>query len=588
MRTFVPNPDRTATRRGALLLLVLITGTIISVISLGALIVQNVHLNQGTSMKDATSARWSARSGIALATKDVSGSTTWRSSKTPGTWYSGVGSNSGTMSVNASDPTDTSFADSIAEPVLLEATGSVGNAVQKSSGLLLAESALRQSMMFHLHCGDDLTVSDATVEGPGWIGVKDQISVSGVNSVRCDVMTGDTNSPSGFLHRIATGATLEDAPTYADFSDLVSLGTAVSSIQIPNAAATTAETILNPDFGRGHEGWMTAPDGDLDTFSSGGVGNSSCAEVDSRPSSSCGLVHNVTGIIRKGLQTQLSAAVMPLSSASTFELSLIVTTTTGTSTAASWTSGSISAGGYYTSMQTISTTVTPTWTGRLISAQLKVRTNGAGSAGTQDFRVDNVSMKISSTPSGKAIYRTVVSAGTNPFSVASNANGVYVLDCGGNDVTISDCMIVGTLVLKNTGTVRVGSGPIQWRPAKPGLPALVVDGDVVISFSRFGLTERELNVNLNPSGTADENGSTDSSMNDTYLPEIRGLIFASGDVTLAGDLRINGTVISGDDMTIQQRATLGFAPQYLTVPRQATHATKSFFRETTGVIRAFD
>jgi hypothetical protein len=492
------------------------------------------------------------------------------------------------MSVSASDPTDTSFADSISEPVLLEATGSVGNAVQKSSGLLLAESALRQSMMFHLHCGDDLTVSDATVEGPGWIGVKDQISVSGANSIRCDVMTGDTDSPSGFLHRITTGATLEDPPTYSDFSEIVSLGTVVSSSQIPNAIATTAETILNPDFGRGHEGWMTAPDGDLDTYSSGGVGNTSSAVIDSRPTSSCGLVHDVTGIIRRGLQTQLSAAVMPLSSATTFELSLIVTTTAGTSTAASWTSGSINAGSFYTSIQTISTTVTPTWTGRLISAQLKIRTNGAGSAGTQDFLVDNVSMRISSAPAGRAIYRTVVSSGTNPFSVASNSNGIYVLDCGGNDVTISDCMIVGTLVLRNTGTVRVGGGPIQWRPARPGLPALVVDGDLVLSFSRFGLTERELNVNLNPSNTPDENGSFDSSMNDTYVPEIRGLIYASGDVTLAGDLRINGTVISGDDMTIQQRATLGFAPQYLTVPRQATHATRSFLRETTGVTRAFD
>ena len=124
------------------------------------MIVQNVHLTQGTSMKDATSARWSARSGIALATKDVSGSMAWRSTKTPGSWYSGVRSNSGTMSVAASDPTDTSFADSIAEPVLLEATGSVGNSVQKSAGLLLAESALRQAMMFHLHCGDDLDQLD--------------------------------------------------------------------------------------------------------------------------------------------------------------------------------------------------------------------------------------------------------------------------------------------------------------------------------------------------------------------------------------------------------------------------------------------
>lgn len=588
MKTSVPNLHRTAMRRGALLLLVLITGTIISVISLGALIVQNVHLTQGTSMKDATSARWSARSGLALATRDVSGSTAWRNSRTPGTWYPAVTSNEGTISVTASDPTDSSFADSIAEPVLLEATGSVGNSVQKSSGLLLAESTLRQSMMFHLVCGDDLTVSNAVVEGPGWIGVKDQISVVGVNTVRCDVMTGDTDSPSGFLHRITTGATLEDLPTYADFSDIVALGAVVTSNQIPHATATTAETILNSDFGRGPEGWMTAPDGDLDTFSSGGVGDSSCAEVDDRAVSSCGLVHDVTGIIRKGLQTQLSAAVLPLSSASTFELSLIVTTTSGTSTAASWTSASINAGSFYPGFQTISTTVTPTWSGRLISAQLKIRTNGSGSAGTQNFRVDNVSLRVTSAPSGKAIYRTVVSTGTNPFSVAPNANGVYVLDCGGNDVTISDCMIVGTLVLRNTGTVRIGSGPVQWRPARPGMPALVVDGDLVLSSSRFGLTERELNVNLNPSGTPDENGSTDNSMNDIYLPEIRGLIFASGDITLAGDLKINGTAISGGDMTIQQRATLGFAPEYLTVPRQATHATRSFFRETTGVTRSFD
>jgi len=35
-----------------------------------------------------------------------------------------------------------------------------------------------------------------------------------------------------------------------------------------------------------------------------------------------------------------------------------------------------------------------------------------------------------------------------------------------------------------------------------------VDGDVILSFSRFGLTERELNVNLNPSSTADENAAS--------------------------------------------------------------------------------
>ena len=575
-------------RRGGLLLLVLITGTVISLISLGALVVQNVYLTQSTAIKDATSARWAARSGATLATSEVSRSTAWRSQKTPGRWYSSVILDAGRWSLDASDPTDTSFSDSVSEPVLLSSTGTFGNAVQKNASLCLAESALRQPMMFHACAGDDLTFNTATVNGIGWIGARDTIVVSGANSVRTDVMLGNTFSGSGLLSRVVTQATIDALPIFSDFSDLMALGTTVAASSIPAASASTAETILNPDFGRGEIGWAVSPSGTLTTSSSGGVGNTSSAVVSGRSTSASGLVHDVTGIVRNGLQTQLSAAVMPMASNSKFELALIVTTTSGTTTAASWTSATINWGTSYTSIQSISTTVTPTWTGRLISAQLKIRTSGSGSAGTQNFLVDDVSMKVTSAPAGKAIYRTVVSNGTNPFGVTSNASGIYVLNCGGADLTISDSMIVGTLIVQSVGTVRVGSGPIQWRPAKPGMPALIVDGDVVLSFGRNGLTERELGVNLNPTSSPDENGSTDSSQNDTYLPELRGLVFASGDVTMAGDLCLNGSVLAGDDIVIQERVNFGQAPQYLTIPRQSTHATQSFLRETTGVTRQFD
>ena len=158
----------------------------------------------------------------------------------------------------------------------------------------------------------------------------------------------------------------------------------------------------------------------------------------------------------------------------------------------------------------------------------------------------------------------------------------------GADLTISGSMIVGTLIVQNAGTVHVGSGPVQWRPAKPGLPALVVDGNVTLSFSRFALNERELNVNLNPSGTPDELGSTDTSMNDFYMPEIRGLIFASGDVLIEGDVVLNGTVMAGDDLTLRQRVTINRTPNLQTVPRTSTHSMQSFIRESGSMTRSFD
>ncbi len=579
---------RKAPRCGSLLLLVLMTGTIIAVISLGALIVQGVYLDQSTAMNDATRSRWAARSGVALASREISVATEWRTTRKPGVWYSDVVLNSGKWSLSASDPTDTSFSDSTSEPVLMSATGQFGDAIQKNSGLCLTESVLRQPMMFHACCGDDLMLDNAAVEGSGWIGARDKLSVSGTNSVSCDVMTGRTFSGSGLLHRTVTEARIDSPPAFSDFGELVSLGTAVASASVPTATPSTAETILNEDFNRGDVGWQALPSGSLTINSNGGSGNSDCVTVTGRTGSSDGITHDVTGILRNGLQTQLSAEVLPLSSATPFEMSLIVTTTGGTSTAASWTSAPINSGSLYLSIQVIAATVTPTWSGRLISAQLKIRTSGGGAAGTQSFLVDNVSLKVSSAPSGKAIHRKVVSTATNPFGVTSNSYGIYVLDLAGADLTISDSMIVGTLIIQNAGTVRVGNGPVQWRPAKPGMPALVVDGDIELTFSRFALTERELGANFNPSGTRDENGRDDSNLNDSYLPGIRGLVFASDDITLAGDVRLDGCLLAGDDMTIRQRAVFDRAPQLFTVMRQSTHVTESFLRETTGVTRSFD
>lgn len=578
---------RIRSRRGALLLLVLITGTIICTISLAALVVQSIHLDQGTQQIDSVRSRWSARSGISAATQQISGHTTWRSSKTPGTWQNNVQLDGTRWSVTASDPTDSSFSDDSTDPVLLRSSASLGDAIQKSAATYLSESSVRQPCLFLVCANDDLTMENATVEGSGWIGCRDQVSVSGTNSIRADVMSGRSFSASGIQHRQITNSEIEAVPAFADFADIAPLGTTVTASQIPTASAANTETILNRDFGRGDVGWSIQPSGTLDTYSSGGVSDSSCAEISNRSSSSCGLCYDVTGILRNGLSTRVSAAVLPEWYSTPFEFSLVVTTTNGTTTA-SWTSSSVAPGWYYWNYQTITATLTPTWTGRLTSAILKIRTNGSGSAGTQPFLVDNVSVRITSAPSGKAIYRTVVSPATNPFGVTSNSQGIYVLDLNGADLVISDCMIVGTLIIRNADTVTVGNGPVQWRPAKPGLPSLIVDGNVVLSTTRVALTERELGTNFNPTGTPDENGIQESNLNDSYRSWIRGLVYASGDLSFSGDVRLQGCALAGDDLIFEQRVTLSRLPEMLTIPRTGTHRSDTFLRETTGVVREFD
>jgi hypothetical protein len=586
-RTVAGRQKRQHARRGALLLLVLITGTIICTISLGALVVQSIHLDQGTQQIDSVRSRWSARSGIAAATHQISGQTTWRSSRTPGVWHNSVALDGTRWTLTASDPTDPGFSDNVSDPVLFQSSSTLGDSIQRAASTCLPENRARQSSLFLACSGDDMSFDSATLEGAGWVGCRDQISLSGTNIIQTDVMSGQAVTSSAFQHRRITSTTIEAVPSFSDFADVTALGTTVTLAQIPNATAANTETVLNGDFGRGDVGWSVQPSCSLETYSSGGVSDSSCAEISNRSSSSCGLVYDVTGILRNGLSTRVSAAVLPEWHSTPFEISLSVTTSGGTTTA-SWTSSTISPGWSYWNYQTIMTTLTPTWSGRLISATLKIRTNGSGSAGTQPFLVDNVSVRLTSAPSGKAIYRTVLSPATNPFGVTPNSQGIYVLNMGGADLTITDCMMVGTLVVKNAGTVRVGSGPVQWRPAKPGMPTLIVEGDVELICSRVALTERELGANFNPTGTPDENGSQDSSLNDSYRSWLRGLIYASEDLVFSGDVRLHGFALAGEDLTFQQRATLERLPESLTVPRAGTHHSDTFLRETTGVVREFD
>jgi hypothetical protein len=125
---------------------------------------------------------------------------------------------------------------------------------------------------------------------------------------------------------------------------------------------------------------------------------------------------------------------------------------------------------------------------------------------------------------------------------------VYVIDCGGKRLTISNARVHATLVLiNNTLGVRLTSNVII-DPSTPGYPAVITDGDLTITISGSDLSEAAQNVNFNPVGAAFE-GSADSDTTDVYACEIRGMIYAAGNVTMSGAFSQTGPLIVGGTLT---------------------------------------
>lgn len=152
--------------------------------------------------------------------------------------------------------------------------------------------------------------------------------------------------------------------------------------------------------------------------------------------------------------------------------------------------------------------------------------------------------------SGRKIDKNVLGAAKNPFG-STNAKGVYVVDCAGNDFQISDSRLECTLVLKNCKLLTL-SGSVLWAPPKSGWPILVISGDVKVDTDAQNLSEPSAKVNFNPTGLPYQ-GVSDFDTVDTYPSMLQGIVYISGNLevnnrfmTLEGVAIVTGDVdVSG-------------------------------------------
>jgi hypothetical protein len=196
--------------------------------------------------------------------------------------------------------------------------------------------------------------------------------------------------------------------------------------------------------------------------------------------------------------------------------------------------------------------LTPTWSGRIESAYVTWQT----STSTDSFYLDNASVRTVAPPfiPRRTIYRKVLSPNHNPYgSGITNPEGIYVIDCRGLDIHIQSSRIVGTIVLLNPARrSSVRTGPVNWQPAVPNFPALLVDGSFEIHADDSGLVESREQTNFNPLGTP-FNGispSKDTDQNDTYLSRINGIVYVSGNLRFGSHPVLEGVVVCGGKVTV--------------------------------------
>lgn len=168
-----------------------------------------------------------------------------------------------------------------------------------------------------------------------------------------------------------------------------------------------------------------------------------------------------------------------------------------------------------------------------------------------------------------SIEECLISPATNPFGTGqTNSQGIYVIDCLGQDIQIRNCRLVGTLVLLNAGSGSHVQNNLNWEPAVANYPVFLVQGNMAfLTNVGSGLDEGSpINVNFNPIGTPYQ-GTEDTDTSDIYPSVIKGLVYVSGNVQTLNYPVFDGVMVVGVTATIPDTTLdLTYQPTFLNNP----------------------
>ena len=575
-------------RRGSAYLVTLGAALIVSALALSAVVVVRVQLRESADSGDIIRARLYARAGLDMALYRANHDSNWRQHAAQ--WAADQAIGSGTYNFTMTDPVDGNLANSSYDPVEVVATGKCGTAVQKLRARLDVATPGYDCLKSAAHSAAQGQWKDATVTADQWITSNSSIQVQSdggqgaIVNASLAASGGVTKDGSSVINGQATssGSWPMSMPDTAHVLDYyLTNGTWID----PTSLSTwESQLLVNP----GMEGpWPLSPTTGWQNYGACALASVTLTvkyglrslEANSRTSAAAGPAQDVTAMIASGATYNTTLYIYTVSVTDSARVSLTtVSTASGTQVFSTpWVKAD------KTTWVKLTGDLTPTWSGQLTTALLRVETKTL----TGSFRIDgdtktsgDGSVFYEKAPqSGYAawprMHRAVLSPQSNPFraiwgsapyygldpSEPLNPEGIYVVDVSsaGGKISLDRIRVVGTLVVLNGDAYAWG--PLNWTPAVANYPALLCRGNINLWLGtptpgQATLSEGDANANFNPAGTP-YMGVENTTRTDTYPVLVRGIVYATGNINLQHHAAIEGVVVANGSIQSQASSADG-------------------------------
>jgi hypothetical protein len=183
------------------------------------------------------------------------------------------------------------------------------------------------------------------------------------------------------------------------------------------------------------------------------------------------------------------------------------------------------------------------------------------------YKAMATTISMASLGKGGKMEKGLLSPTSNPWG-ATNPDGVYYIDTGGEDLEIKKFRVCGTLIIDpGGGKVKVGKGgAVLMQNFRSDYPTLIVNGKLEVEMeSGTDLTEAAAETNLNPAGSPYEGGE-DSDSSDSYPNEIHGLVHTFDETKLKSESILRGILICEDKVRIEGDVQVIYDPDLYSSP----------------------
>ena len=533
------NPSLTD-RHGSTYVIVLGAAMLVMVFMMAGLSIVRIHRLQFENTFDTQQARLNAETALDLGMHYIrSNPSSWRNSSFDLTTHYG---SDASMDLQIIDPVDGDVSDSYEDPVELLATGTRGNATQKVRARLNLDAQGHNCLNSAIHAGNDFNIQASHISANSDLSYDNGMTVLQSSTLNCNV-TG-LFSPTIETNSQITGTITSpgDAP-----KDLPSR----KSIQVIDWYASQAEVILLSDLYESNHSLNRLENSDFRT------------DLQNWNAESCELARLADGVAVTNRESSLAGIAQDVSSqmynGGTFRLQGVFNNrgTTDELAQIQLKLESTEDGIQYFSTPTvtclpredtlISGDVVPTWQGQLINATWMVTTSGGQ---TNDYHLSLPIMYETTYPDGAFVIRnTLLNQNYNPFgSGTTQSDGIYLINAANEVVVVENSLISGTLIFQGSSNVSIRKS-VHMSNAVYNYPTILTDNHLAVELNSEALREDRTAVNFNPDSSP-ISADADTDHADSYETRIDGLVYASGNLAINGNLKSKGIWLADGDIVI--------------------------------------